>query len=118
MKTSEGRKGGKDRRVRQLGVGVDENDDSEYAFSVLDGADNPDNGRISVKVEGVQVTMTTYSGARCNVLDRKLWEYLKANEVQCVSSKATKKLYSHGSKQPMRVAGTFTADVLVGNERE
>ena len=32
-----------------------------------------------------------------------------------MSSKATKKLYSYGNKQPLQVAGTFTADVLVGN---
>ena len=52
LKTSEGRKGGKDRRVRQVGVGVDETDDSEYAFGVLGGAVNPDNGEISVKIGG------------------------------------------------------------------
>ena len=51
----------------------------------------------------------------CTVLDRNLWEYLKANKVRCASSKATKKLYSYGNKQPLQVAGTFTADVLVGN---
>ena len=56
LKTSEGRKGGKDRRVRQVGVGVDENDDSEHVFGVLGGADNPDNFEISVKIGGVQVT--------------------------------------------------------------
>ena len=50
LKTSEGRKGGKDRRVTQVGVGVDETDDSEYAIGVLSGADNPDNGEISVKI--------------------------------------------------------------------
>ena len=33
----------------------------------------------------------------------------------CASSKATKKLHLYGIKQPLRVAGTFTADVLVGN---
>ena len=115
LKISEGRKGGKDRRVRQVGVGVDETDDSEYAFGVLGGADNPDNGEISVKIGGVQVTMIIDSGASCNVLDRKLWEYLKANKVRCASSKATKKLYSYGNKQPLQVAGTFTVDVLVGN---
>ena len=115
LKTSEGRKGGKDRRVRQVGVGVDETDDSEYAFGVLGGADNPDNGEISVKIGGVQVTMIIHSGASCNVLDRNLWEYLKASKVRCASSKATKKLYSYGNKQPLQVAGTFTADVLVGN---
>ena len=91
MKPSEGRKRGKDRRVTQLGVGVDENDDSEYAFGVLGGADNPDIGKISVKIDGVQVTMTICSGASCNALDRKLWDYLKATEAQRVSSKATKK---------------------------
>ena len=106
---------GKDHRVRHVGVGVDENDDSEYAFGVLGGADNPDNGEISVKIEGVQVTMIIDSGASCNVLDRNLWEYLKAHKVRCASSKATKKLYSYGSKQPLQVAGTFTAYVLVGN---
>ena len=115
LKTSEGRKGGKDRRVTQVGVGVDETDDSEYAIGVLSCADNPDNGEISVKIGGVQVTMIIDSGASCIVLDRNLWEYLKANKVRCASSKATKKLYSYGNKQPLQVAGTFTADVLVGN---
>ena len=115
MKTPEGRKGSKDRRVRQVGVGVDENDDSEYAFGVLGGADNPDSGEITVKTGGAQVTTIIDSGASCNVLDRNLWEYLKANKVRCASSKATKKLYSYGSKQPLQVAGTFTADVLVEN---
>ena len=38
--------------VRQVGAGVDENDDNEYAFGVVGGADNPDNGNISVKVGG------------------------------------------------------------------
>ena len=118
LKTSEGRKGGKDRRVRQVGVGVDENDDSEYAFAVLGGADNPDNVEISVKIGGVQVTMIIGSGASCNVLDRNLCEYLKASKVRCASSKATKKLYLYGIKQPLPVAGTFTADVIVGNSVE
>ena len=114
-KTSEGKKRGKDRRVRQVGVGVHENDDSEYAFGVLGGADNPDNGKSSVKTGGVQVTMVIDSGASCDVLDLNLWEYLKANKVRCATSKATKKLYSYGSKQPLQVAGTLTTDVLVGN---
>ena len=56
----------------------------------MGGADNPDNGEISVKIRGVQVTMIIDSGASCNVLD--LWEYLKANKIRCASSKATKKL--------------------------
>ena len=60
---SEGRKRDKDRRVRQVDVGVHENDDSEYAFVVLGGAYSQDNGEISVKIGGVQVTMIIDSGA-------------------------------------------------------
>ena len=115
LKTSEGRKGGKYRRVRQVGVGVDENDDSEYAFGVLGGADNPEYGKICVKIGGAQVTIIIDSGASSNVLDCNLWECLKANMVQCSSSKATYRLYSYGSRQSLRLAGTFTADVLLGN---
>ena len=84
---------------------------SEYAFAVLGGADNPNNGEISVKIGGVQVTMIIDSAASCNVLDRNLWEYLKANKVRCASTKATKKLHMYGIKQPLQVAGTFSADV-------
>ena len=54
------------------------------------------------------------SGASCNVIGRNVWEYLKGNKVKCVSSKASKKLYSYGSHQPLQVAGTFIAEVSVG----
>ena len=43
-----------------------------------------------------------------------MWEYLKAHKVKCVSSKASKKLYSYGTNQPLQVAGTFTPEVSVG----
>lgn len=35
LMTSKGGKGGKDRTVKQLGVRVDANDDSEYGFGVF-----------------------------------------------------------------------------------
>ena len=41
--------------VRQVGVGVDKTDDSEYAFGVLGSADNPDNGEISVNIGGFKL---------------------------------------------------------------
>ena len=58
--------------------------------------------------------MIIYSGASCNVKGRNVWEYLKANKVECVLSKASKKLYSYGSNQPLQVAGTFTAEASIG----
>lgn len=54
------------------------------------------------------------SGASCNVIGHRVWEYLKANKVKCVSSKVSKKLYSYGSNQPLQVAGAFTAEVSIG----
>ena len=35
--------------------------------------------KIPVKIEGLPVTMTFYSGASFNVIGRNVWEYLKAN---------------------------------------
>ena len=51
------------------------------------------------------------SGASCNDIGRNVWEYLKAHKVKCVTSQASKKLYSYGGNEPVQVAGTFTAEV-------
>ena len=37
-----------------------------------------------MKIGGLPVTMIIDSGASCNVIGRKVWEYLKANKVACV----------------------------------
>ena len=66
-----------------------------------------------MKIGGLPVTMIIDSGASCNVIGRNVWEYLKANKVACVSTKASKKLYAYGSNQPLKVAGMFTAEVSV-----
>ena len=50
-----------------------------------------------MKIGGLPVTMIIDSGASCNVIGRNVWEYLKANKVACVSTKASKKLYAYGS---------------------
>ena len=66
-----------------------------------------------MKIGGLPVTMIIDSGAGSNVIGRNVWQYLKANKIKCVSSKAFKKLYSYGSNQPLQVAGTFTAEICV-----
>ena len=71
-------------------------------------------GKIPVKIGGLPVTMIIDSGASCNAIGRKVWEYLKANKGACVSTKASKKLYAYGSNQPLQVTGMFTAEVAVG----
>ena len=54
-----------------------------------------------MKIGGLPVTTIIDSGASCNVIGRNLREYLKANKVACVSTKASKKLYAYGSNQPL-----------------
>ena len=63
---------------------------------------------------GLTVTMIIDSGASCNVIGRNVWEYLKANNVACTSTKSSKKLYAYGSNQPLQVPGILTAKVSVG----
>ena len=67
-----------------------------------------------MKIGGLPVTMIINSGASCNVIGRNVWEYLTANKVACMSTKASKKLYAYGSNQPLQVAGMFTAEASVG----
>ena len=112
-KTDVGKKGGASHHVRQLETDGTQGDDCEYAFGILDDSNISSDGKIPVKVGGLPVTMIIDSGASCNVIGRNVWEYLKANKVACVSTKASKKLYAYGSNQPLQVAGIFTAEVSV-----
>ena len=98
--------------VRQVETEGTQGDDCEYAFGILDHSNVSSDEKISVKIEGLPVTMIIDSGASCNVIGRNVWGYLKANKVACVSTKASKKLYAYGSNQPLQVEGMFTAEVL------
>ena len=90
--------GGAPHHVRQVEAEDKQGDDCEYVFGISDDSNVSSDGKISVKIGGLPVTMIFDSGASCNVIGRNVWEYLKANKVECVSSKATKKLYSYGSR--------------------
>ena len=108
------RKGSAPHHVRRVEAEDKQGDDCEYALGISHDSNVSSDGNISVKIGGLPVTMIIDSGASCNVIGRNVWEYLKANKVECVSSKASTKLYSYGSNQPLQVAGTFTAEVSVG----
>ena len=109
-----GKKGGVAHHVRQVETEGTQGDDCEYAFGILDHSNVSSDEKISVKMEGLPVTTIIDSGASCNVIGRNLREYLKANKVACVSTKASKKLYAYGSNQPLKVVGVFNAEVSVG----
>ncbi|XP_062585167.1 uncharacterized protein LOC134246834 [Saccostrea cucullata] len=69
---------------------------------------------ISVTIGGVQTDMIIDSGATCNLISGLEWERLKSSKVKCDSRKCTKKLFAYGSKTPLNVAGSFTAEISVG----
>lgn len=50
---------------------------------MIEYANVSSDSKISVKI-GLLVTVITDSGASCNVIGRRVWEYLKANKVKCV----------------------------------
>ena len=48
-------------------------------------------------------------GASTNVVDKGLWSELKQQKIACVSNTCDKRLYTYGSKKPLKVLGTFSA---------
>lgn len=92
-------------------VDSDDSDDEDYAFIV-----NAEKQACSipVKIGGVPTDMIIDSGATCNLISRLEWERLKKAKVMCDSRKCTKKLFAYGSKKPLDVAGSFTAEISVG----
>ena len=91
-------------------VGSERDEDDEYAFTV-NSATSPE--KIDVTVGGVVVEMLIDSGASTNVIDKNLWSKLKQDKIKCVSRKSDKKLYAYGSKQPLNILGTFSAQARV-----
>ena len=89
----------------------DGRDEDEYAFSVKSVLP-PE--KVEVSVGGVMVEMVIDSGASTNVIDKNLWSKLKQEKVKCLSMKSDKKPYAYGSKEPLKVLGTFSALTKVG----
>ena len=58
--------------------------------------------------------MLVDSVADSNAIDREQWEIAEDQGIRCKSSGATKKLFPYASKQPMKVAGPFHAQVKAG----
>ena len=108
------RRRGDAHHVRQVEAEDKQNDDCEYAFGISGDSNVSSDGKISVIVGGLSFPVIIDSGASCNVVGRDVWEYLKANNVKCMSRKASKKFFSYDSNKPLQVAGVFTAEVSVG----
>eukprot|EP00794_Sanderia_malayensis_P004282 gene4282-4850_t len=89
--------------------------EEEFAF-VVTGKIEPE---ITLNVGGIpNIKFIIDSGASCNVIDRQLWEMLKANKVKCETQKCHKKLFTYGSTEPLKIAGTFTACIQCGKQSQ
>ena len=51
-------------------------------------------------------------GATCNLLGKKIWEWLKAQKVQCHACKEGEVLFAYGNTKPLPALGTFIADFM------
>ena len=52
------------------------------------------------------------SGASCNLMDKATWEELKAQNVDTLSRKSSKKLFAYGQTQPVKILETFDAKII------
>ena len=88
----------------------DDEDDSEYAFTVGDKKQE----KIEVIIGGCKLSMIIDSGASTNIIDKQTWEWLKRNKVKCKSARSDKKLFAYASQTPLDVIGTFACEVSAG----
>ena len=70
-------------------------------------------GKIMLNVGGVQLDgVLIDSDASCNLIDYGTWNSLKEKRIRCESKVVDKKLFAYGQKGPMKVAGTFVAEIV------
>jgi hypothetical protein len=90
---------------------------TEYAFAIDQGPkDYSDDCMQNCMVGGVRMKFMIDSGASCNVVDSDTWEYLKRNNICCVSEKTSTILKSYGNKIPLTVLGEFSCTVKTGED--
>ncbi|KAK6192673.1 hypothetical protein SNE40_004107 [Patella caerulea] len=92
---------------------IRENDnDADYAFHI--SRNETCDAEIELSIGGVPLRMYIDSGASVNVIDKKTWKYLKAENVECVSKKESKNIFPYGSNETLPIAGTFRAQISQG----
>ena len=80
-------------------------DDYNYLFGIGDEIATDVN--VSVDIGGVRTEVLIESGASMNVVDPKLWEKMKAQNVRCKTELSEKPK----TRKPLTVAGRLTAEV-------
>lgn len=98
------------KEVNVLEESDDEENEVSYAFHLgcMD--------KIPVKIGGIEMEFIVDSGATVNVLSVSDWEWLKGKKVKVSDQKSDpeKKLLAYGSTTPLKVIGSFLAQIEVG----
>ncbi|XP_049874146.1 uncharacterized protein K02A2.6-like isoform X1 [Pectinophora gossypiella] len=85
-----------------------------YVFHIDEDAE------IMCQVGGVNVNMLIDSGSKTNIIDDRTWEYLKSNEVIVSNQQrgSDQVFMAYGSKEPLKVLGSFEALIAIGPEKQ
>ena len=71
--------------------------------------------RRKIFIDDVEVEMLIDSGVTCNILDRQLCGFFFKNLVKCKCYFTDRKIYTYGSKEPLKLTGGFKAEVSFNN---
>lgn len=103
----------KAKKVRAVSEEIEKGQSKDYVFYAMGG------NVFTFKIGGVQVPMTIDSGSDANIITQTIWEQLKEAKVNVIdmTAKADRSLVGYASKQPMKITGTFNAEIEAGQNK-
>ena len=105
------KKGKKKKRSKGKNVNsVDETDDDkqEYTFQVNSKLKN---SMVKIILDKQSADFVVDSGASVNIIDKCLWTKLKSHQIRCKTESTSKKLYTYGARESLKLLGKFTTIV-------
>lgn len=103
----------KAKRIRAVADEIEKEQSKDYVFYAMGG------NVFTFKVGGVQIPMTIDSGSDANIITKEVWDELKEAKVNVVDMtiQADRSLVGYASKQPMKITGTFSAQIEAGENK-
>ncbi|KAJ8915716.1 hypothetical protein NQ315_000650 [Exocentrus adspersus] len=91
-----------------------ESNETDYVFSI------DDDSTIKCNIGGVSIEMLIDSGSRSNLLDDKTWTLLKKGNIKVWDQvqNPDKLLFAYGSKNPLKILGSFKSKITVGGKSD
>lgn len=75
---------------------------------------------LGCEIGGIPVNMLVDSGCKCNLVTSKTWQIMKDNRIKIINQtqNPNKSFYGYGSKDPLKVMGSFEAVVKIADRSE